>query len=70
MIKAPARLENDAAWLFLDSWPGGYDFTTCKGGYGFGLHGGALAIRELGGSLNARNEGGGQGATFTLDLPA
>jgi PAS domain S-box-containing protein len=45
-------------------------FTTRKGGHGFGLHSSALAAKELGGSLTARSDGLGQGATFTLELPA
>lgn len=47
-----------------------HGFTTRTDGHGFGLHSGALAARELGGSLSAHSDGPGQGATFTLDLPA
>ncbi|HEY9172911.1 MAG TPA: ATP-binding protein [Verrucomicrobiae bacterium] len=47
-----------------------HGFTTRQGGHGFGLHSGALAARELGGTLHAASDGLGQGATFTLELPA
>jgi signal transduction histidine kinase len=47
-----------------------HGFTTKKDGHGFGLHSGALAAREVGGSLRAESAGSGQGATFTLELPA
>ena len=47
-----------------------HGFTTRKDGHGFGLHSGALAATELGGSLRVHSDGLGQGATFTLDLPA
>jgi two-component system NtrC family sensor kinase len=47
-----------------------HGFTTREEGHGFGLHSSALAAQELGGSLSAHSEGPGQGATFTLDLPA
>ena len=47
-----------------------HGFTTRKHGHGFGLHSGANAAQELGGSLVAFSEGTGQGATFTLELPA
>jgi PAS domain S-box-containing protein len=47
-----------------------HGFTTKSDGHGFGLHSGALAARELGGSLLAHSDGVGQGATFTLELPA
>lgn len=47
-----------------------HGFTTKKNGHGFGLHSGALAAQELGGALRVASEGVGQGATFTLELPA
>ena len=45
-------------------------FTTRRDGHGFGLHNGANAAKEMGGSLCAQSDGLGQGATFTLELPA
>jgi PAS domain S-box-containing protein len=45
-------------------------FTTKKEGHGFGLHISALAATELGGALSFSSPGPGQGATFTLELPA
>jgi PAS domain S-box-containing protein len=47
-----------------------HGFTTRKDGHGFGLHSGALVAKELGGSLTARSDGPGQGAAFTLEIPA
>lgn len=47
-----------------------HGFTTRKEGHGFGLHGAALAAREISGDLTATSDGPGQGATFTLTLPA
>ena len=47
-----------------------HGFTTKKDGHGFGLHSGANAAKEMGGSLSAHSEGRGQGAEFTLELPA
>ena len=47
-----------------------HGFTTRQEGHGFGLHSSALAAQEMGGSLLASSEGPGQGATFTLELPA
>jgi PAS domain S-box-containing protein len=47
-----------------------HGFTTRKGGHGFGLHSGAIAAKELGGTLAVSSEGIGQGATFTLEIPA
>ena len=47
-----------------------HGFTTRKNGHGFGLHGSALAAKEMGGTLSAHSDGPGQGATFTLLLPA
>jgi PAS domain S-box-containing protein len=45
-------------------------FTTKKDGHGLGLHSSILAARMMGGTLSAHSDGAGQGATFTLDLPA
>jgi signal transduction histidine kinase len=47
-----------------------HGFTTRKDGHGFGLHNSALAAKELGGILHVSSPGPGQGATFTLELPA
>ncbi len=47
-----------------------HGFTTRHEGHGFGLHSCALAAQELGGSLSVHSAGAGQGATFTLELPA
>jgi signal transduction histidine kinase len=48
-----------------------YGFTTkSDGSGGFGLHTAALAANLMAGSLNAHSGGGGQGATFSLMLPA
>jgi PAS domain S-box-containing protein len=47
-----------------------HGFTTKKDGHGFGLHSSALAAKEIGGSLSVHSGGTGQGATFTLELPA
>ena len=47
-----------------------HGFTTRKEGHGFGLHSGALAAKEMGGALAVHSAGIGQGATFTLELPA
>lgn len=47
-----------------------HGFTTKSDGHGFGLHASALAAKELGGALNVYSEGPGQGAVFTLELPA
>jgi signal transduction histidine kinase len=47
-----------------------HGFTTKKEGHGFGLHAAANSARELGGTLIAASGGPGQGATFTLELPA
>jgi PAS domain S-box-containing protein len=48
----------------------GHGFTTRSGGHGFGLHASIQAARDLGGSLTAASAGPGQGASFTLTLPA
>ncbi len=45
-------------------------FTTKKDGHGFGLHSAAIAAKEMNGSLTVKSAGPGQGAQFTLDLPA
>lgn len=45
-------------------------FTTRQGGKGFGLHSSAFAASEMNGILSAQSKGPGNGATFTLDLPA
>lgn len=47
-----------------------HGFTARQSGHGFGLHGSALAAKTMGGSLTAHSDGPGQGATFTLELPA
>ena len=47
-----------------------HGFTTRVGGHGFGLHSSANAAREMKGSLTVHSDGPGQGATFTLELPA
>jgi NO-binding membrane sensor protein with MHYT domain len=47
-----------------------HGFTTRKKGHGFGLHSCALAAKEMGGSLAVHSDGSGQGAVFTLELPA
>lgn len=47
-----------------------FGYTTKKGGHGFGLHSCALAAREMAGTLVAESAGPGQGASFTLTLPA
>jgi len=45
-------------------------FTTRREGHGFGLHGSALSAKEIGGTLSVNSDGPGQGATFTLEIPA
>jgi PAS domain S-box-containing protein len=45
-------------------------FTTKKEGHGFGLHISALSAMEMKGRLTCSSPGPGQGATFTLELPA
>jgi signal transduction histidine kinase len=47
-----------------------HGFTTRKNGHGFGLHNAALAAKEMGGVLRVASPGAGQGAIFTLELPA
>jgi two-component system, NtrC family, sensor kinase len=48
----------------------GHGFTTKKDGHGFGLHSCANAAKEMKGTLTVSSPGIGQGATFTLTLPA
>ncbi|WP_437729685.1 AAA family ATPase [Sorangium sp. So ce1335] len=45
-------------------------FTTWPEGTGLGLHASVLEARLLGAALRAESKGPGQGAKFTLDLPA
>jgi signal transduction histidine kinase len=47
-----------------------HGFTTRAQGHGFGLHSSALAARQMRGTLTAQSDGPGQGAVFTLELPA
>ena len=47
-----------------------HGFTTKKDGHGFGLHSSALAVKEMGGRIYAESQGPGNGATFTVELPA
>jgi PAS domain S-box-containing protein len=47
-----------------------HGFTTKQNGHGFGLHSSANAAREMGGALHAHSDGPGEGALFTLELPA
>jgi PAS domain S-box-containing protein len=47
-----------------------HGFTTRPHGHGFGLHSSALAAKELRGSLSVHSGGLGEGATFTLEVPA
>ena len=47
-----------------------FGFTTNGQGHGFGLHNSANLATELGGSLRVASAGPGQGATFTLEIPA
>ena len=47
-----------------------HGFTTRKGGHGFGLHSSAKVAKDMKGTLVAESEGPGQGARFTLELPA
>ncbi len=48
----------------------GHGFTTKKDGHGFGLHSCANAAKEMKGTMTVSSPGIGQGATFTLTLPA
>jgi len=47
-----------------------HGFTTKKNGHGFGLYSSLTAAKEMGGTLRVDSEGPGEGATFTLELPA
>jgi len=47
-----------------------HGFTTRSDGHGFGLHSSVLAAKEMGGALDVFSAGRGQGATFTISLPA
>ena len=47
-----------------------HGFTTRKDGHGFGLHSCVLAAKEMQGTITAHSDGPGQGAAFTLELPA
>jgi len=47
-----------------------HGFTTKATGHGFGVHSSALAAKEMKGSLTVHSDGPGQGAIFTLELPA
>ena len=47
-----------------------HGFTTKESGHGFGLHSSAILAKKMGGALAAESPGEGQGATFTLLLPA
>ncbi len=47
-----------------------HGFTTSEDGHGFGLHSSAIAAKRVGGSLCGHSDGPGQGAVFTLTLPA
>jgi signal transduction histidine kinase len=47
-----------------------HGFTTKQQGHGFGLHSAANAAKEMGGYLTAQSDGPGQGAVFSLELPA
>jgi two-component system, NtrC family, sensor kinase len=46
------------------------EFTTKEDGHGFGLHSAALAAQQLGGSVAASSAGPGQGACFSVRIPA
>ena len=45
-------------------------FTTKKEGHGFGLHSCANYMKEMGGKIEVSSDGKGEGAVFTLILPA
>jgi signal transduction histidine kinase len=47
-----------------------FGFATQRAGHGLSLHSAALAAKTMGGSLAAHSAGPGQGAVFTLELPA
>jgi signal transduction histidine kinase len=48
----------------------GHGFTTRPDGHGFGLHSAANAAREMQGDLKVHSDGPGEGAIFTLTMPA
>jgi signal transduction histidine kinase len=47
-----------------------FGFTTKAHGHGFGLHSAALAAQQLGGSVDVQSQGDGQGARFSVTIPA
>ena len=47
-----------------------FGFTTKAHGHGFGLHSAAVAAQQLGGSVAASSGGPGQGACFSVRIPA
>jgi len=47
-----------------------FGFTTKTHGHGFGLHSAAVAAQQLGGSVTASSPGPGQGACFSVKIPA
>lgn len=47
-----------------------HGYTTREQGHGFGLHGSALNAKQMGGTLTVVSAGCGQGAEFTLRIPA
>ncbi|HEY6926744.1 MAG TPA: PAS domain-containing protein [Steroidobacteraceae bacterium] len=47
-----------------------FGFTTKTHGHGFGLHSAAVAAQQLGGSVAANSAGPGQGACFSIKIPA
>jgi signal transduction histidine kinase len=47
-----------------------FGFTTKTHGHGFGLHRAAVAAQQLGGSVAASSAGLGQGACFSVKIPA
>jgi two-component system, NtrC family, sensor kinase len=47
-----------------------FGFTTKTHGHGFGLHSAAVAAQQLGGSVAASSAGPGQGACFSVRIPA
>ncbi len=48
----------------------GYGFSTKSNGHGIGLHSSVLTANEIGGKISVTSDGIGQGAQFTLELPA
>lgn len=57
-----------AAELLEHVWE--FGFTTKTHGHGFGLHSAAVAAQQLGGSVAASSAGPGQGACFSVKIPA